>query len=75
MSSVRDKENTCVGINFNYGRGFYGRILVALWIAWVAQLVRAPARKAGYPAWNPGPGENFSLKLTRQYLPEGSSEN
>ena len=30
---------------------------------WVAQLVRAPAHKAG------DPGENFSLKLTTKDLP------
>ena len=40
----------------------------------VAQLVRAPARKAGDPGSNPGPGENCSLKLTTQDLPEGYSE-
>ena len=32
----------------------------------MAQLVRAPARKAGDPGSNPGLGENFSLKLTSQ---------
>ena len=41
---------------------------LAQWSAWVAQLVRAPARRAparraGDPGSNPGPGENFSLKL------------
>ena len=40
-----------------------------------AQLVRAPARKADDPALNPGPGENFSLKLTRKDLPDGCSES
>ena len=29
----------------------------------MAQLVREPARRAGDPGSNPGPGENFSLKL------------
>ena len=29
----------------------------------MAQLVRAPARRAGDPGSNPGPGENFSLKV------------
>ena len=29
----------------------------------MAQLVRAPARRAGDPGLNPGPGENFSFKL------------
>ena len=29
----------------------------------MAQLVRAPAHRAGDPSLNPGPGENFSLKL------------
>ena len=29
----------------------------------MAQLVRAPARRAGDPGSNPGPGVNFSLKL------------
>ena len=38
-------------------------------------LVRAPAGKAGDPASNPGPDENFSLKLITQDLPEGYSEN
>ena len=30
----------------------------------MAQLVRVPARRAGDPGSNPGPGETFSLKLT-----------
>ena len=30
---------------------------------WVAQLVRVPAHRAGDLGSNPGPGENFSLKL------------
>ena len=34
---------------------------------WVAQLVRAPARRAEDPGFNPGPGENVSLKLTMTY--------
>ena len=38
---------------------------LAQWFVWVDQLVRAPARKAGDPGSNPGPGENFSLKLTK----------
>ena len=29
----------------------------------MAQLVRAPARRAGDPVSNPGPGENFALKV------------
>ena len=29
----------------------------------MTQLVRAPARRAGDSGSNPGPGENFSLKL------------
>ena len=29
----------------------------------MAQLVRAPARRAGDPGSSPGPGENFSFKL------------
>ena len=37
-------------------------------------LVRAPARRAGDPGSNPGPGENFSLKLTTQDLPYDYSE-
>ena len=40
----------------------------------MAQLVRAPACKARDPASNPGPGENFSLKLTPEDLSEGYSE-
>ena len=32
---------------------------------------RAPERRAG----NPGPGENFSLKLTTQDLPDDYSES
>ena len=40
----------------------------------MAQLVRAPAGKAGDPGSNPGPGENFSLKLITQDLPVGYSE-
>ena len=38
-------------------------------------VVIAPAHRAGDPGSNPGPGENFSLKLTTQDLPEGYSEN
>ena len=29
----------------------------------MAQLVSAPERRSGDPGSNPGPGENFSLKL------------
>ena len=32
-------------------------------IVWLVQLVRAPTRTAGDLGSNPGPGENFSLKL------------
>ena len=32
----------------------------------VAQLVREPARKTGDPGSNPGPGENFSLKINQR---------
>ena len=41
----------------------------------MVQLVRAPAGKSGNPGSNPGPRENFSLKLTTQDIPEGYSEN
>ena len=34
----------------------------------MAQLVRAPARRAADPGSNPGPGENFSLKLLKQHF-------
>ena len=37
---------------------------LAQWFVLVAQLVRAPACKAGVPGSNPGPDEKFSLKLT-----------
>ena len=40
----------------------------------LAQLVRAPARRAGDPGSNPGPGENFSLKLLIYDLQDGCSE-
>ena len=40
----------------------------------MAQLVGAPARRAGEPGSNPGPGENFSLKLLIYDLPDGYSE-
>ena len=33
----------------------------------MAQLVRAPARKAVDPGSNPGPDNNFSLKLTTKF--------
>ena len=33
------------------------------------QLVRAPARRAGDPDSNPGPGENFSLKVRSGMAP------
>ena len=32
----------------------------------MAQLVRAPARRAGDPGLNPGPGENFSLQSLKR---------
>ena len=41
----------------------------------ISQLVRAPACKAGDPGSNPGPGENFSLKLLIYDLPDGYSES
>ena len=41
----------------------------------MAQLVKAPARRAGDPCSNPGPEENFSLKLTKQDLRAGYSES
>ena len=34
----------------------------------MAQLVRAPAHRSGDPGWNPGPAENFSLKLLTFHL-------
>ena len=40
----------------------------------MAQLVRAPARKAGEPGSNPDSGENFCLKLTTLDLLGGYSE-
>ena len=39
----------------------------------MAQLVRAPAHKAGELGSSPGPDVNFSLKLEIQDLPEGHS--
>ena len=41
----------------------------------MAQLVGAPACRAGDPGSNSGLGENFSLKLTTQDLSGGYSEN
>ena len=38
-------------------------------------VVLAPARRAGDPVSNPGPGENFSLKLLIYDLPDGYSES
>ena len=38
-------------------------------------VVIAPARRAGDPGSNPGPGENFSLKLLIYDLPDGYSES
>ena len=37
--------------------------------------VRAPARRAGDLGSNPGPGENFSLKLLIYDLPDGYSQS
>ena len=37
-------------------------------------VVIAPARRAGDPGSNPGPGENFSLKLLINDLSEGYSK-
>ena len=49
------------------GQGGTNKRRIAAWPSgWVAQLVRAPARRAGDPGWNPGPGENFSLKLLKR---------
>ena len=39
------------------------------------QFVKAPARRAGDPGLNPGPGENYSLKLLIYDLPDGYSES
>ena len=41
----------------------------------MAQLVRAPARRAGDPGSNPGPGENFSHKFLIYDMPDGYSES
>ena len=41
----------------------------------MAQLDRVPARRAEKPGSNPGPGENFSLKLLIYDLPDGHSES
>ena len=41
---------------------------------WVAQLVGAPAHKAGDQGSNPGTGKNLSIKLTTKELPEGYSK-
>ena len=38
-------------------------------------VVIAPAHRAGDPGSNPGPGENFSLKLLIYDLPDGYSES
>ena len=38
-------------------------------------LVIAPARRAGDPGSNPGPGENFTLKLLIYELSDGYSES
>ena len=42
---------------------------------WIAQLVRAPARRSGDPGSNPGPAENLLFKLTTQDLPDIYTEN
>ena len=41
----------------------------------INESVCAPARKAGDLGPNPGPGENFSLKLTTPDLPDGYTED
>ena len=41
----------------------------------MAQLVRAPARRAGDPGSNPGPGKNFSLNFLINDVPDGYSES
>ena len=41
----------------------------------MAWLVRAPVLTAGDPGSNPGPGENFSLKLLTYDLPVVYSES
>ena len=38
-------------------------------------VVIAPARRAGDPGSNPGPGENFFLKLLIYNLSDGHSES
>ena len=50
------EENTNVGITFLI-RGFYVSDRLG------GLVVIAPARRAGDPGSNPGPGENFFLKL------------
>ena len=41
----------------------------------MAQLVRAPAHRAGDQGWNPDSGKNFSLKLLIHDLPDGYPES
>ena len=41
----------------------------------VGLVVIAPARRAGDPGSNPGPGENFSRKVSMYDLPDGYSES
>ena len=48
---------------------------MAQWVVWMAQLVRATARRVGDLGSNPGPGENFSLKLLIYDLSDGYSES
>ena len=38
-------------------------------------VVIGPARRAGHPVSNPGPGENFSLNLLIYDLPDSYSES
>ena len=37
-----------------------------LHVKWL--VIIAPAHRAGDPSSNPGPGENFSLKLLKEYV-------
>ena len=59
------EENTYVGITLI--RGFY--------VNDKYRQVLMKARRAGDPGSNPGPGDNFSLKLLIYGLPDGYSES
>ena len=76
------KENTYISITLIWGfyvNYTYRQVLRKIWISQQpsgrSYSNNLREKRAGDPGSNPGPGENFSLKLLIYDLPDGYSEN